>query len=163
MAGNYKIPHIAVTMDFAPIHSLTSPDEDRKSSRNLIPDEQVQTLSPDSVQFVAAPTTPQSIGQPVHGRSPSDPAFLSPFLIPLSTTGRLTSLNVPPCSPLPSYTSSIEGSSTMASPSPILSTPSSVHFATSVVLRDNKPGDGTSSLSFLNTDRSVAKYIRKPS
>jgi len=167
MAGKHtNIPHIAVTTDFSSTHSLHSPDEpDRKSPRNSIFNEQEQTLSPDSEQLVAAPMTTQSGGlQPVHARSPSDPAFLSPFMIsPVSATGGRTSLEVPPRSPSPSYTSSIEGSSTVAPPSPTLSTQSSVHFATSVALRDNKPGDGTSSLGLLNTDRSVAKHIRKPS
>jgi Ca2+-transporting ATPase len=165
MAGNHaNIPQIAVTTDFASTHSLHSSDEDRKSPRNSILNEQEQTLSPDSEQCVAAPTTPQSGGlQPVHSRSPSDPAFLSPFVIsPPSATGGRMSLDVPPRSPSPSYASSIEGS-TMAPPSPTLSTQSSVHFATSVALRDNKPGDGTSSLGLLNTDRSVAKHIRKSS
>jgi P-type Ca2+ transporter type 2C len=73
------------------------------------------------------------------------------------------SLDVPPCLPLPNYTSSIEGSLTIGPPSSTLSTHLSVHFATSVAVRDNKLGDGTSSLRLLNTDRSVAKHIHKPS
>ena len=40
----------------------------------------------------------------------------------------------------------------IAAPSPTLSTRSSVHFATSVALRDNKPGDGSTSLNLLNTN-----------
>jgi Ca2+-transporting ATPase len=138
MVGNHtNIPQIAVTIDFASILN-----------------EQEQTL-----QFIAAPTTPQSGGlRPVHSRSPSDPVFLSPF-VPPPSGGRM-SPDVPPRSPSPSYASSIEGSSTVAPPSPTLSTQSSVHFATSVAPRDNKPRDRTSSLGLLNTE---AKHSRKPS
>jgi hypothetical protein len=76
----------------------------------------------------------------------------------------MSSLDVRPHSrtPSPSYASSIDGGSIGAPPSPTLSTQSSVHFATSVMLRENKPGDGASSLGLLK-DRSVAKHGRRPS
>jgi P-type Ca2+ transporter type 2C len=168
MAGSHSnIPHIAVTTDFASTHSLHSSDDDGKRSHNsVLPKEHEQTLSPESDQFATAPPTPQTgIGlQPVHARSPSDPGFLSPFSVsPTSALVGRMSLDVPPRSPSPSYASSNEGSSTFAPPSPTLSTQSSVHFATSVALRDNKPGDGTSSLGLLHADKSVARHSRKPS
>jgi len=47
-----------------------------------------------------------------------------------------------------------------APPSLTLSAQSSVHFATSVALRDNKPRDGISSLGLLCTGESVAKQPR---
>ena len=158
MAGSHPIiPHIAVTTDFSSsTHSLHSSDDDPRHSMLL--NEHEQTLSPQSDQLVASGGL-----QPVRARSPSDPAFLSPFsLSPTSASGGRTSLDVPPRSPSPSASSN-DGSSTVAPPSPTLSTQSSVHFATSVALRDNKPGDGTSSLGLLNTDRSVARHGRKPS
>lgn len=53
----------------------------------------------------------------------------------------------------------------IAVPSPTLSTRSSVHFATLVVLHDNKPGDGSTSLNLLNTNNAGShnKRSRKAS
>ena len=50
----------------------------------------------------------------------------------------------------------------MAPPSPTLSTHFSAYLATSVVLRDNKPGDGLTFLNILNPN-SANKHGRKPS
>ena len=158
MAGGHpNIPHIAVTTDLASTHSLHSTDDDARPQQNtVVLNDAEQTLSPVS------DLSPLSGGlQSIFARSPRDPAFLSPHL-KSPTSGRL-SLDVPPRSPSPSYASSNEGSSTIAPPSPTLSAQSSVHFATSVALRDNKPGDGTSSLGLLHADKSVAKHRRKPS
>jgi P-type Ca2+ transporter type 2C len=161
MAGNPNIPHIAVTTDFASTHSLHSDDGNLRRPNSILLDENEQVLSPESEH---SPLTPLSNSlHPFHTRSPSDPGLLSPFSVsPTSATGGRTSLDVPPRSPAPSYTSSNEGS-TIVPPSPTLSTQSSVHFATSTALRDNKPGDGNSSLGLLHTDRSVAKHGRKAS
>lgn len=153
MSGSPKIPHIAVTTDLASTHSLHGSEEDGKSQHDsvLSNEQDRQTMSPVSDHFPPRSTSPLSGGLlPVHTRSPSDPAFLSPFsMSPTSTAAGRMSLDVPPRSPTPSYASSNEGSSYMAPPSPTLSTQSSVHFATSVALRDNKPGDGTTSLGLL--------------
>jgi Ca2+-transporting ATPase len=164
MTGSHpNIPHIAVTTDFSSTHSLHSSDDDGKPKLNTgVLTEREQTLSPEAERSPSSFATPLSGGlQPSHARSPSDPAFLSPFSVsPTSVTGGgRMSLDVPPRSPAPSYASSGEGSLTMAPPSPTLSTQSSVHFATSVALRDNKPGDGASSLGLLST----AKHHRRPS
>jgi P-type Ca2+ transporter type 2C len=48
-------------------------------------------------------------------------------------------------------------------PSPTLSTQSSVHFNTSTVLRDNKPGDGTTSLALLSPKDPSRSHSRRPS
>ena len=150
-----NIPQIALTTDLASTHSLHSSDGNHEPDVN------------DDILLVTPPDTPSPLAlnpihgglQPVHTRSPSDPTLLSPFSIsPISPTGR-SSLDVPR-SPSPSYASSNEGSSIIVPPSPTLSTRSSVHFATSVALRDNKPGDGSTSLTLLNTS---SKHGRKPS
>ena len=161
MAGSHpNIPHIAVTTDFASTHSLHSNDDNPRRPHSILLDENEQVLSPESEH---SPITPLSGLQALHPHSPSDKGLLSPFSVsPTSATGGRTSLDVPPRSPAPSYTSSNEGS-TIVPPSPTLSTQSSVHFATSIALRDNKPGDGNSSLGLLHTDKSVAKHGRKPS
>ncbi|OBZ72072.1 Calcium-transporting ATPase 2 [Grifola frondosa] len=63
-------------------------------------------------------------------------------------------LTLSPHSPTPSFTSSNDGSSTYVPPSPTLSTNSSVHFANSLALRDNKPDEkqGITSLNLLTPD-----------
>jgi len=76
--------------------------------------------------------------------------FLSPYLSP--PTGRL-SLDVPhSLSPSPTFVSSYESSSVGGPPSPTLSTQSSVQFATSLHLRNNKPDEwsGLTSLDLLS-------------
>jgi hypothetical protein len=79
----------------------------------------------------------------------------------LSTRPSRLSLDVPP-RPSPSYAPSIDEGSIGVPPSPSLSAESLVHFVTSVVLRENKPRDETSSLGLLN-DKLVAKHGRRPS
>ncbi|KAH7919721.1 Ca-transporting ATPase [Leucogyrophana mollusca] len=107
---------------------------------------------------------------PSHMLSPQSqrggPAFLSPFSqSPVAQgfgSGRM-SLDVPRSySPSPTFASSNEGSSLNVPPSPTLSTQSSVHFATSLSLRDNKPEDrnGYASLSLLSP---VPSHRRKGS
>lgn len=164
--GVNNIPHIALTTDLASTHSLHGSDGDGQDLPHIVSVEvnenERQSQSPESDIF---PHTPHTAGlqQPSHTRSPSDPAFLSPFTLKSQSSagvrGRM-SLEVPPRSPSPSYASSNEGSSTMGPPSPTLSSRSSVHFATSVDLRDNKPGDGASSLGMLRHEK---KHGRKSS
>ena len=123
-------------------------------------DENEQVLSLESEQ---SPLTPLSGGlQAFHPRFPSDKGLLSPFSASPTSAGGRTSPDVPPRSPAPSYTSPNEGS-TIVPRSPTLSTQSSVHFATSIALCGNKPGDGNSSLGLLHTDKSVTKHGHKPS
>ena len=146
----HNIPQIALTTDLSSTHSLHSSDT---QNFNLLSDDI------PSPQNIIIPLSSQGGLHPVHARSLSDPSLLSPFpLSPSSPSGR-SSLDVPR-SPSPTYASSIEASSIIVPPSPTLSTRSSVHFATSVALRDNKPGDGSTSLNLLNTSH---KHGRKPS
>jgi len=157
-----NIPAIALTTDFASTHSLHSSDGEGKPPQSsvLSNETEKQSLSPESDYFPLTPLTPGLH----HARSPSDPAFLSPYsMSPTSATGGgRSSLDVPPRSSSPSYASSHEGSSMTAPPSPTLSTQSSVHFApTTLALRDNKPGDGVTSLNLLPPDRH--KHHRKTS
>ena len=81
--------------------------------------------------------------------SPPPPDLLSPTLP--STSARRSSLDVPP-SPSLTFVSSNDAASVLHPPSPTLSTQSSVHFATSLTLRDNKPDErsGASSLQLLS-------------
>ncbi|KAF8440336.1 Ca-transporting ATPase [Boletus edulis BED1] len=85
--------------------------------------------------------------------TPPPPDLLSPHPpVPFSSAHR-SSLDIPR-SPSPSLTfvSSNDASSFAHPPSPTLSTQSSVHFATSIALRDNKPDErsGISSLQLLS-------------
>ena len=97
--------------------------------------------------------------RPGLSRSPSELATssqISPF--PPSTTSHFTS-HV-------SFLSDarfIDNCPTSTPPSPTLSTKSSVHFVTSLALRDNKPGDGLSSLGLLNAEQSTRKHRRNQS
>jgi len=91
----------------------------------------------------ALPTT--STG---HARKPSDPRLLSPGIL---KPGRW-SIDTPGDDEL-----------TRIPPSPTLSTQSSVHFKTSTALRDNKPGDGTTSLSLLSPKDNSRSHSRRPS
>ncbi|OCH84084.1 calcium ATPase, partial [Obba rivulosa] len=95
------------------------------------------------------------------GRLLSSPLYLSPSPILKTTVAPRTSLDASPYSPQlspnslsPGSASSAEGSSHYVPPSPTLSTRSSVHFASSLALRDNKPEDrnGISSLGLLTPD-----------
>ncbi|KAG8213247.1 Ca-transporting ATPase [Butyriboletus roseoflavus] len=85
-------------------------------------------------------------------RAISPPDFLSPYP-PLQTSVRRSSFDIPR-SPSPSLTvvSSNDAASFVHPPSPTLSTQSSVHFATSLALRENKPDQrsGVSSLQLLS-------------
>lgn len=86
-----------------------------------------------------------------HNRSPSDPAFLSP-----SPILKVHSLDVPrPSSAASGYASSNDGTCISIPPSPTLSARSSVHFATTLALRDNKPDEasGLGSLGLLDPSR----------
>ena len=152
----HNIPQIALTTDLSSTHSLHSSDT---QNVNLLIDDISSPENIISPPFSLSLNPTHGGLHPVHARSPSDPSLLSPFpLSPSSPSGR-SSLDVPR-SPSPSYASSNEGSSIIVPPSPTLSTRSSVHFATSVALRDNKPGDGSTSLNLLNTTH---KHGRKPS
>lgn len=95
--------------------------------------------------------TPESINvYPPSNHSPSITGLLSP----VTANGRRPSLEVP-SSPSPTYASSNEASSYISPPSPTLSHTSSVHFATSVDLRENRPEErsGFPSLHLLTPAR----------
>ena len=93
---------------------------------------------PDSSAF---PTT--STG---HARKPSDPSLLSPGILKPGRRSFDTS-------------ASEDG----VPPSPTLSTQSSVHFKTSTALRENKPGDGSTSLALLSPQDTTRSHSRRPS
>lgn len=60
-------------------------------------------------------------------------------------------------------TTADEDGLSIAPPSPTLSARSSVHFTNSTALRDNKPGDGTSSLALLTPQDPSRSHSRRPS
>ena len=125
------------------------------------------TLSPG--QYSSQGLTPHGHTAQGHARRPSDPTLLSPSPI----LKNRTSLEVPHHPPSPSLhspTSTFGAYSDGASvpPSPTLSARSSVHFATSTALRDNKPEDvtGLTSLSMLDgsvTSDKHGSHSRRPS
>jgi len=84
-----------------------------------------------------------------HGRKPSDPSLLSPGIL---KPGRRSV-----------DTSASEDEARGIPPSPTLSTQSSVHFKTTTALRENKPGDGTTSLSLLSPQDNSRTHSRRPS
>ena len=90
-----------------------------------------------------------SITSSGHSRQPSDPTLLSPGIL---KPGR-RSID----------TSADEDEFRVIPPSPTLSTQSSVHFKTSTALRENKPGDGTSSLALLSPGSNSRSHSRRPS
>jgi Ca2+-transporting ATPase len=84
-----------------------------------------------------------------HSRKPSDPTLLSPGIL---KPGRRSF-----------DTTGDEDESRLIPPSPTLSTQSSVHFMNSTALRENKPGDGTSSLALLSPKDNSRSHSRRPS
>ena len=136
MAGNSSIP--VVTIDLSSRPSLHEPRSDIGTSHT-------------DARADAAST--HQLG-----------SFLSPY--PSPPIGRL-SLDVPrSLSPSPTVVSSFEGSSVGVSPSPTLSTQSSLQSATSLHLRNNKPEErsGLTSLdllshAILDTDRRKRSII----
>ncbi|TCD63338.1 hypothetical protein EIP91_005657 [Steccherinum ochraceum] len=103
---------------------------------------------PDADESSTVETSPTVTASPPpqHQRSPSDPNFLLPSIL---RPGR-PSLDVP-ISPSSGYASS-DGGSSHVPPSPTLSTRSSVQFASTLNLRDNRPEQttGISSLQLLS-------------
>jgi len=112
--------------------------EDLSSTPAIHVDKHEESVSP------APPTT--SAG---HSKKPSDPSLLSPGI--LKSGRRSTDTNAD------------EDDFRVIPPSPTLSTQSSVHFMTSTALRDNKPGDGTSSLALLSPKDNSRSHSRRPS
>ena len=100
----------------------------------------IHVASHDESVNPALPTT--STG---HSRKPSDPSLLSPGVL---KSGRR---------------SVDEDEVKVIPPSPTLSTQSSVHFNTSTALRDNKPGDGSTSLTLLSPKDNSRSHSRRPS
>jgi len=130
MAANSSIP--IVTIDLSSRASLHEPRSDRGTNH--------------ADTRLDAASTHYSPSLPAYQQGP----FLSPY--PSPPTGRL-SLDVPrSLSPSPTCVSSYEGSSVGGPPSPTLSTQSSVQFATSLHLRNNKPDErsGLGSLDLLS-------------
>jgi hypothetical protein len=94
------------------------------------------------------PSAPR-ISSSSHSRKSSDPFLLSPGL-PISGRQSID-------------TTADEDGLGVIPPSPILSTQSSVHFTTSTALRENKPGDGSSSLALLSPTNPSRSHSRRPS
>ena len=92
----------------------------------------------------ALPTT--STG---HAKRPSDPSLLSPGILKPGRRSFDTTASEDEVRGIP--------------PSPTLSAQSSVHFKTSMALRDNKPGDGTTSLTLLSPQDQSRSHSRRPS
>jgi len=112
--------------------------EDLSSTPAIHVGEHDDSISP------ALPTT--STG---HSRKPSDPTLLSPGIL---KPGR-RSIDTP------ADEDDLKG----IPPSPTLSTQSSVHFKTSTALRENKPGDGSTSLTLLSPKDNSRSHSRRPS
>ena len=112
--------------------------EDLSSTPAIHVDSHDDSVSP------ALPTT--STG---HSRKPSDPTLLSPGIL---KPGR-RSIDTP----------ADEDELKVIPPSPTLSTQSSVHFTTSTALRENKPGDGSTSLTLLSPKDNSRSHSRRPS
>ncbi|KII89872.1 hypothetical protein PLICRDRAFT_40040 [Plicaturopsis crispa FD-325 SS-3] len=151
------IPQI-VTTDLS---STTALNEDREAPQVEFSDHDADNRpeSPESPTVLSPrPTRGLAIQ---HNRTPSDNAFLSPVM---HSAGR-SSFDSGSASPT-YYASSNEGSSIIVPPSPTLSNHSSVHFATSTALRDNRPDSrsGMSSLGMLNpAEAEGGKHRRKAS
>lgn len=122
MSDHPTIPQI-VTVDYSSTHTIEETDPNDNFS------------SPQTIQVNSGRNRPHNV-----------PGLLSPQSAGFSLRA---SLDVP-TSPTPTYVSSNDGSSITVPPSPTLSNSSSVHFQTSVALRDNRPGSGLSSLGLLN-------------
>jgi Ca2+-transporting ATPase len=93
-------------------------------------------------------SNPSSLPTTAHARKPSDPSLLSPGILRLGRRSVDTSASDDEVRGIP--------------PSPTLSTQSSVHFQTSTALRENKPGDGSTSLTLLSAQDQVS-HSRRPS
>ena len=115
-------------------------------------------MSPPSSNIPAIVTTDLSsklslVSDPHPSPSSPPPDLLSPHPTPPAFAARRSSFDIPR-SPSPSLTfvSSNDAASSMPPPSPTLSTQSSVHFATTLALRENKPDErsGFSSLQLLS-------------
>ena len=104
----------------------------------------IHVANHDESASLAFPTTSSG-----HSRKPSDPTLLSPGIL---KPGR-RSID----------TSADEDEFKVIPPSPTLSTQSSVHFMTSTALRENKPGDGSTSLSLLSPKDNSRSHSRRPS
>jgi len=85
-----------------------------------------------------------------HARKPSDPSLLSPGILKPGRRSVDTSASEDEVRGIPP-------------PSPTLSAHSSVHFKTSTALRENRPGDGTTSLSLLSPQDQSRSHSRRPS
>lgn len=139
------IPYI-ITTDLSSTHDLA--ESNLGSSRSPTPDSPAGRLHISS-----------------HARSPSDPAFLAPSPI---LRGGASSPGLSTHSPSTTVLGSDDGHSHNPPPSPTLSAHSghsSVHFDTSLALRNNKPENhtGLSSLNMLTPDYQTGQHRRKPS
>ena len=110
-------------------------------------------MSPAAPNIPAIVTTDLSSKLSLVNDQPPSPDFLSPHPPLPSSSAHRSSFDIPR-SPSPSLTfvSSNDAASFIPPPSPTLSTQSSVHFATSLALRDNRPDErcGVSSLQLLS-------------
>jgi len=121
-------------------------------SKPAIPPVVTEDVSPIPTTHVDNHEGPTSSSLPTtdHGRKPSDLSLLSPGI--LEPRKR------------PADTSASEGvEASGIPPSPVLSTRSSIHFKTTTALRENKPGDGTTSLSLLIPQGDPHLHSRRPS
>lgn len=157
---------------------MSQPD----SSKPDIPS--IVTTDLSSTVNVSPPVDDDHVELDIQPPTPTDQQLLSPsptYLSPSGASGRRSSLSgqssleapysptLSPTlgqrSPSPSYAGSISGSSQHVPPSPTLSAHSSVHFASALALRDNKPEqrDGISSLGLLSPNAGYNKHKRKGS
>jgi len=112
--------------------------EDLSSTPAIHVDDHDDSVSP------ALPTSSST-----HSRKPSDPTLLSPGILkPVRRSVDSTA---------------DEDEFKVIPPSPTLSTQSSVHFKTSTALRENKPGDGSTSLTLLSPKDNSRSHSRRPS
>ena len=147
------IPSI-VTTDLSSTINVSPPVDDDHVELDIQPptptDQQLLSASPTYL----SPSGASGRRSSVSGQSSLEAPY-SPTLSP--TLGQR--------SPSPSYAGSISGSSQHVPPSPTLSAHSSVHFASALALRDNKPEqrDGISSLGLLSPNAGYNKHRRKGS
>ena len=122
-------------------------------SRQEIPSIVTEDLSSTPVIHVDSHEVSDSPVPPTistgHARKPSDPSLLSPGIL---KPGRRSF-----------DTTASDDEFRVIPPSPTLSAQSSVHFMTSTALRDNKPGDGSTSLALLSPNDNSRSHSRRPS
>ena len=159
-------------------YSMSQPDTSKPDIPSIVTTDLSSTIN------VSPPLDDDHVELDIQPPTPTDQQLLSAsptYLSPSGASGRRSSVSgqssleapysptLSPTlgqrSPSPSYAGSISGSSQHVPPSPTLSAHSSVHFASALALRDNKPDqrDGISSLGLLSPNAGYNKHRRKGS